>query len=64
MLHTGAIIFGMVLFFIPIIISVVAGGRGNGSGRGHNDYDAFFMNRWGSYQAKKNMRRGYRWSKK
>lgn len=64
-LHFAALFVGLALLFIPMLIANIFGGSGSSnSSRGHNDYDAFFMNRWGSYQAKKNMRRGYRRSKK
>jgi hypothetical protein len=59
-LHFGVMILGLILFLGPL-----AGLAGTGKGKNgyHNARDAFYMNRWGSYQAKKNMRRGHRRNK-
>jgi uncharacterized membrane protein len=60
-LHFPVIILGLILTFGPMA-GLAAMGNGN---IGHyNARDAFYMNRWGSHQAKKNMRRAHRWSKK
>ena len=59
-LHFGALIVGLVLLFTPFVIAQFVGGSG---GNHNNGNAAFFLNMWGSYQAKKNMRRGHRYSK-
>jgi uncharacterized ion transporter superfamily protein YfcC len=56
-LHFGAL--GVGLFFFTIVLIWACVQRPNN----HNGRNAFYMNRWGSYQAKKNMRRGHRWNK-
>lgn len=71
-LHWGVIIFGLVLGGGGLIWlsweqgwAEVNQGRRHGGGHGSsNHWNDYYMNRWGSFNAKRNMWRGHKYSKK